>query len=151
MGKEVEITGYSFTAPDTWQSSKPSSNMRVAQFDAPGEEKMAEVVFYHFGPGGAGGVKANVDRWMKQFEQAEGESVKTLIIGETEVTYAQAYGTFLSGTPFGPKTPKPGFAMLAAIVQGKEGAIFIKMTGPKDAVDSNSAALKTMVEDCLRK
>ena len=43
----------------------------------------------------------------------------------------QAHGTFLSGRPFGPKTPKPGYALVAAIIEGKEGAVFIKMTGPK--------------------
>ena len=77
-------------------------------------------MFFYFGSGGAGGVKANVDRWMKQFEDPQGQSVKTETIGGIKVTFAQAHGTFLSGRPFGPKTPKPGFAMLAAIIEGKK-------------------------------
>ncbi|MBT3636755.1 MAG: hypothetical protein HN531_07440 [Opitutae bacterium] len=148
----VEVAGYSFKAPEDWKSSPPSSNMRKAQFAVPGKSgKNGEVVFYYFGSGGAGGVKANVDRWMKQFEDPQGQSVKTETVGETKVTYAQAHGTFLSGRPFGPKTPNPGHAMLAAIIEGKKGAIFVKMTGPKETVEAHSAKLKKMVTDSLAK
>ena len=148
----VEVAGYSFKAPADWKSSPPSSNMRKAQFSAPGKSgKNGEVVFYYFGSGGAGGVKANVDRWMKQFENPQGQSVKTETVSGTKVTYAQAHGTYLSGRPFGPKTPNPGHAMLAAIIEGKQGAIFVKMTGPKETVEAHSAKLKKMVTDSLAK
>lgn len=148
----VEVAGYSFSAPADWKSSPPSSNMRKAQFSVPGKSgKNGEVVFYYFGSGGAGGVKANVDRWMKQFENPQGQSVKTETINDTKVTFAQAHGTFLSGRPFGQKTPNPGYAMLAAIIEGKKGAIFVKMTGPKDAVDAHAAKLRKMVTDSLAK
>ena len=148
----VEVAGYSFKAPADWKSSPPSSNMRKAQFSVPGKDgKAGEVVFFYFGGGNAGGVKANVDRWMKQFDDPQGQSVKTETVGGTKVTFAQAHGTFLSGRPFGPKTPKAGYAMLAAIVEGKQGAIFVKMTGPKETVDAHSAKLKKMVTDSLAK
>ena len=148
----LEVAGYSFKAPSDWVSSTPSSKMRKAQFSFPGKSgEKGEVVFYHFGSGGAGGVKANVDRWMKQFQDPQGQSVKTETVGDTKVTYAQAHGTYLSGRPFGPKTPNPGYAMLAAIIEGKQGAIFVKMTGPKQAVDAQAAKLKKMVSDSLAK
>jgi hypothetical protein len=51
----------------------------------------------------------------------------------------------------GPKTPKPNFALLAAIVEGKNGSIFIKMTGPKKTVESQVSAMKKMVLDSLDK
>ena len=148
----LEVAGYSFQAPADWESSPPSSNMRKAQFSVPGKSgKTGEVVFFYFGSGGAGGVKANVDRWMKQFEDPQGQNMKTETIGGIKVTFAQAHGTFLSGRPFGPKTPKPGFAMLAAIIEGKQGAIFVKMTGPKETVEAHSGKLKKMVSDSLAK
>ena len=148
----LEVAGYSFQAPADWKSSPPSSNMRKAQFSVPGKSgKAGEVVFFYFGSGGAGGVKANVDRWMKQFEDPQGQNVKTETIGGIKVTFAQAHGTFLSGRPFGPKTPKPGFAMLAAIIEGKQGAIFVKMTGPKETVEAHSGKLRKMVADSLAK
>jgi len=148
----LEVAGYSFTAPSDWKSSPPSSRMRKAQFSVPGESgKDAETVFFYFGGGGAGGVKANVDRWMKQFEKPEGQRVATETIGETKVTYAQAHGTYLSGRPFGTKTANPGYAMLAAIIEGKQGAIFIKMTGPKKTVEAHALKLKNMVKGSLSK
>ena len=107
QAETVEVAGYSFSSPSNWVSSVPTSKMRKAQFKVPGEkEKEAEVAFFYFGGGGAGGVKANVDRWMSQFEEAKGIEIKNTTIGDTPVTYAQAHGTFLSGRAFGPKTPK---------------------------------------------
>jgi hypothetical protein len=126
--------------------------MRKAQFKVPGEKgKDAEVAFFYFGGGGAGGVKANVDRWMSQFEDAKGIEVKNTTIGDTLVTYAQAHGTFLSGRAFGPKTPKPNYALLAAIISGKNGSIFIKMTGPKETVEGQVSNMKKMVLNSLDK
>ena len=150
--ESIEVAGYSFDSPSNWKSSTPTSKMRKAQFKVTGEDGTdAEVAFFYFGSGGAGGVKANVDRWMSQFEEAKERKIKTTTIGETPVTYVQAHGTFLSGGFVGPKTPKPNFALLAAIVEGKNGSIFIKMTGPKKTVESQVSAMKKMVLDSLDK
>ncbi len=125
--------------------------MRKAQFSAPGKsDGNAEVVFFYFGQGGAGGVKANVDRWMGQFQNPQNQKVKSKKVGDTRVTYVRATGTFMSGRPFGPKTPKKGYALLGAIIEGKQGAIFVKMTGPETAVKSNSDRMSAMVENALR-
>jgi hypothetical protein len=148
----IEVAGYTFSSPAHWESSTPTSKMRKAQFKVTGEEgKDAEVAFFYFGSGGAGGVKANVDRWMTQFEEAKGRTIKNTTIGDTPVTYAQAHGTFLSGRAFGPKTPKANYALLGAIIEGKNGSIFIKMTGPKQTVESQVSIMKKMVLDCLDK
>jgi hypothetical protein len=152
QAETVDVAGYSFSSPSNWISSVPTSKMRKAQFKVPGEKgKDAEVAFFYFGGGGAGGVKANVDRWMSQFEDAKGIEVKNTTIGDTLVTYAQAHGTFLSGRAFGPKTPKPNYALLAAIISGKNGAIFIKMTGPKETVEAQVSNIKKMVLNSLDK
>jgi hypothetical protein len=57
----------------------------------------------------------------------------------------------LSGRAFGPKTPKPNYALLAAIISGKNGAIFIKMTGPKETVEAQVSNMKKMVLNSLDK
>ena len=132
----IEVAGYTFSSP-----------AKVT-----GEEgKDAEVAFFYFGSGGAGGVKANVDRWMTQFEEAKGRTIKNTTIGDIPVTYAQAHGTFLSGRAFGPKTPKANYAILGAIIEGENGSIFIKMTGPTETVESQVSIMKKMVLDCLDK
>ena len=152
FAEKFTVAGINFESPESWESSEPSNNMRKAQFSASSPSgKTAEVVFYYFGSGNTGGIQANVDRWMKQFEDPQDKKVNTETINKTRVTYAQAHGTFLSGRPFGPKTPKPGYGLLAAIIEGKGGAVFIKITGPKSAVEANIEATKKMVTASLTK
>ena len=149
--EKFSVAGYAFNSPSGWKASPPSSSMRKAQFAAPGNSgQAAEVVFFYFGTGGAGGVKANIDRWMGQFKNAENKKVEGKTVGGPKLTYARATGTFMSGRPFGPKTPKEGYALLGAIIEGKQGAIFVKMTGPEAAVKANSDKMRAMVEGALR-
>ena len=149
--EKFTVAGYAFSSPSGWKASPPSSSMRKAQFAAPGKEgQSAEVVFFYFGPSGGGGVKANVDRWMGQFQDAKNKKVETKEVDGVNVTYVRATGTFLSGRPFGPKTPKSGYALLGAIIEGKQGAIFVKMTGFETAVEANAGKMKSMVEGALK-
>ena len=150
FAEKFTVAGINFESPKNWESSEPTNNMRKAQFSASSPSgKTAEVVFYYFGSGNTGGIQANVDRWMKQFEDPQDKKVNTETINKTRVTYAQAHGTFLSGRPFGPKTPNPGYGLLAAIIEGEGGAVFIKITGPKSAVEANIEATKKMVTASL--
>ena len=113
----------------------------------------AEVVFYHFGTGGAGGTQANVDRWFGQFAeprdkiQAKTGEVK---VGDHKVTYVSAEGTYKSGMPGGPQTPMPNYALLGAIIEASEGSVFVKMTGPKELTKSAEPEFKKMVEGALK-
>ena len=148
--------GISFEEPNGWQTQKPSSSMRKAQFAIKGKDgKSAEVVFFHFGPGGAGGVTANVKRWLGQFrEPADQLNAQTVIetINGTKVTYVTAVGTFMKGPPFGGnKVPVPNSGLLGAIIEGKQGAVFIKATGQKTIVKGTEKDMKTMVTKALKK
>ena len=148
--------GISFEEPNGWQTQKPSSSMRKAQFVVKGKDgKTAEVVFFHFGPGAAGGVQANVQRWLGQFKEPT-DKLKAKISDETidgtKVTYVTAEGTFMKGPPFGgSKVPVPDSGLLGAIIDGKQGAVFIKTTGPKAIVKSAEKALKAMINMALKK
>ena len=148
----VEVAGYQFVAPDSWDQTKPSSSMRKAQFELITDSgKTAELAFFYFGPGGGGGVRANLDRWMKQFNNLQSSNTSEDIVQEVKVTYARAVGTFLSGSPFGPKTPKPGYALFGAIVEGRKGSIFLKLIGQKDAVAEFEGAVLNMIKGALTK
>ena len=113
----------------------------------------ADVVFFYFGPGGAGGVAANVDRWLGQFKEPKSElnpKVEEQKINGTKVTYVQAEGTFMSGAPFGPKSAVPGSLLFGVIVEGKQGPIFVKMTGPKKIAEGALTDARKMIEDALK-
>ena len=151
LAEKFTVAGINFESPDSWESSEPSNNMRKAQFNASSPSgKNAIIYFSHFGSSYSSGMtKANVDRWMKQFEEPLGKKVDTETIGKTKVTYAQAHGTFLSGRFGAPKVPNQGYAMLGVIIESQKGPVYVKMTGPKAAVEANVEATKKMIKASL--
>lgn len=145
-----KVNDLTFERPAEWSREQPSSSMRKAQLSVPGKDGAADVVFFYFGPGGAGGVQANVDRWIGQFQEVKGKKIDSKKIGGTPVTFVEASGTFLSGPPFGQKVPKAGYALRGAIIGAKGGAIFIKMTGPKKTVEKAAPDFMKMTEKALK-
>lgn len=152
-GEKFTVAGITFTKPDNWVKVAPASSMRAAQLEVRDGSAKADVVFFYFGPGGAGGVDANVDRWLKQFQEPKNKlnaKIEAKTISGTKVTFVEATGTFMDGRPFGPKTPKAGYGLLGIIVEGPQGAIFIKETGPKKLVEASKKRARKMVEDALK-
>jgi len=142
---EFQVGAFSFERPEGWQWVVPSSSMRKAQLLVTGAGS-ADVTFFHFGPGEGGGVRANVDRWFGQFQNATtGETKET--VGATPVTFVRAQGTFQSGMPGGPTTPMNGYALRGAILENAGGDVFVKMTGPEAVVESANAAFEKMIRD----
>lgn len=152
--ESFKVSEFTFQRPVEWKWVQPSSSMRKAELAVPAgsHPEGAEVVFFYFGTQGAGGVEANVSRWLGQFSEPRTEAntqVDRKTVNGFRIHYVQTEGTYQSGSPFGPKTSKAGFAMLGAIVEGKEGPVYIKMTGPKPLVMQSHQILKKLVEDAL--
>jgi hypothetical protein len=150
-----KVSEFTFTRPASWEWVESTSQMRKAELRVVDEKTKAkaEVVFYHFGQGGAGGTQANVDRWMGQFvEPRDKINAKTedVTIGKHKVTYVSAEGTYKSGMPGGPQTPMPNYALLGAIIEASEGSVFVKMTGPKELTKAATADFKKMFESALK-
>ena len=143
---EFQVGGFSFDRPSSWSWIVPSSSMRKAQLEVPGvNQSKAEVTFFHFGAGQGGGVKANVDRWFGQFQNAK-TAQNEVNLGGVRVVFVQAAGTFSSGMPGGPTTPLDNYALRGAILEDKEkGDVFVKMTGPSSLVESAWVAFEGMV------
>ncbi|MFM1560196.1 MAG: hypothetical protein VCA73_09565 [Roseibacillus sp.] len=145
---EFEVAGMKFSAPKEFTAVKPKSAMRKAQFAVDQLAMKGEIVFFYFGPGGAGGVEANVKRWLGQFDEpkeklnAKTEKTKA---GDVAVTFVSAQGTFLTGPPGDVPILIPGWALLGAIIESKQGAIFAKFTGPRATVEANSKAFRKMI------
>ena len=91
---------------------------------------------FQFGARG-GGVEQKIERWVKQFEGVKPKDAKR---SERTVDGMRVHlveipsGTYQSGMPGGPTTPKENFAMLGAIVEAPGGSWFFKLTGPKQTV-----------------
>ena len=149
------VSEFTFTRPTAWEWVESRSTMRKASLKIPGANKdeNAEVVFFHFGAGAGGDTKANVDRWLSQFQEPREKinaKVEDAPVGNRKVTYVQAEGTYLSGMPGGPKTPQPNSMLLGAIIESNEGNVFIRLTGPAALAKTNKDLFRKMVESGLK-
>ncbi len=141
--------GVRWNAPAGWKS-EAQRPMRLATYSiAPN----AECGVYFFGAGQGGSVEANLDRWIGQFLQADGKPskaaakiAKRTIHGwpVTTVDVSGAY-TGMGGPAAQPGPAMPAYRMLGAIVEGPQGSIFIKFTGPAKTVAANQPAFDKML------
>jgi hypothetical protein len=149
------VSEFTFTRPAPWDWVPTTSMMRKAELKMADRESggVAEVVFFHFGPGDGGGTQANVERWFRMFReprdriQARSEEIE--VRGHV-VTYVRAEGTYMSGMPGGPQTPMPGYGLAGAIIESKAGNVFVRLTGPKGLVETLVPDFKKMIESGLK-
>lgn len=151
------ISGLHFEPPQGWINLPATSPMRVAEFSVPSPEidsvyEPGQVVFFHFPPGDGGSVDANITRWFGQFHESPQEiNARTVTekYNNFTITFVAAEGTYKSGMPGGPTTPKPGFALRGAIVQTPLGNVFIRFTGPQKLVEITEQSFVTMVRNAV--
>lgn len=156
-GEVLKVAGnLELTAPAGWSKETPSSEMRQAQWKiapAAGDGEGAEAVIFWFGAGQGGNAQANIDRWLAGFEPAGGKSPKDAAqvtkktIGKLEVTRVDISGRYVA--PVRPGSPdrndKPGWRMLAAVIESPGGPHFVKLTGPEKTVAAQSAAFDALL------
>lgn len=123
--------------PEGWEQ-QPASMMRdinlVFGAEGQGECYVARL------PGAGGGLVANVNRWRGQMgadplsaEEVESLPRKTLF-GQP-ATFVSVDGDFSPG--MGSNEVREDYRMLGLILASEAGAVFVKMTGPRDLVAAN--------------
>jgi hypothetical protein len=137
--------GVSWTVPAGWKT-EAARPMRLATYAvAPG----GECAVYAFGAGQGGSVEANLDRWIGQFPQADGKPAKSAAsIARRNIHGWRVTTLEISGSYTGMEGPTaqaggpavPGYRMLAAIVEGPQGSVFFKCTGPAKTISANNQA-----------
>jgi hypothetical protein len=113
--------------------------MRAATYTVPaakGDAEPGECAVFYFGAGQGGGVDDNLKRWVGQFEGAHPAPSRPEAVRGLKVTRIELEGTYLSGGMSGPKVARPGYRLLGAIVESKEGNVFFKFTGPSKTVEA---------------
>ena len=128
---------FTFSYGKPWEAMEVKSSMRAGQLKY-GEDG-PELVFYYFGPGQGGGVQANIDRWVGQFDGKPESKQDEVEKGGKKIHFLEATGTYLesSGGPFsGNKTPREGYMLLGAILESAKGAVFLKLYGEQKAVEA---------------
>ena len=132
--------------------------MRAATYTVPkaaGDTENGECAVFYFGQGQGGDAQANIRRWIGQFQAPNGGPADSLAktttgkIGALAVTRIDLSGTYKpSGGPMMQSTgaPKPNYRLLGAIVEGPQGSVFFKFTGPAKTVAANQAAFEGMLK-----
>jgi hypothetical protein len=118
--------------------------MRVAQYKLPKVESDAEdasLVLYYFGQGQGGSPAANVERWVGQMKQPDGNAVKDAKQEQFEtnglkVTTVDVSGTYVAETAPGSGTfhNNAGYRLRAAVVETPNGSYYVKLVGPEKTV-----------------
>jgi hypothetical protein len=150
----IKAGALSFKAPSTWKKEQPKSAMRSAQMKiepATGDTEPAELVVFAF-PNGAGSVESNIDRWEKQFVDADQRTPKAKVEKRkglnVDVTRVEVSGRFVAAVTPGAatKNDKPEYRLLGAIVTTAETGYFFKLTGPDKTVAAASKGFDSLIE-----
>lgn len=143
-----------FSVPASWQNEQPANNMRVAQAIIPGPGGPGNLVVFYFGPGGGGGVEANIQRWVDQMEIPAGTNPapETFETNGYRVTWIDVPGTLKpSNMGTGPTTEQPNSRLLGAVVEGPGGPWFFKATGPDSTISAERDNFLTMLKSVKAK
>ena len=152
--QSVKVDELTFKTPASWKKETPKSPMRKAQIVIPavkGDDEPAELLVFIF-PGGAGGLEANIDRWEKQFVDADKRTPKAKIEKKkginVDVTRVEISGRFVASVmPGAPgKNDKPNYRLLGAVVETKDAGYFLKLTGPEKTVADSTKAFDSLIE-----
>lgn len=147
------VAGLQWTAPSNWKN-EGSRPMRAATYHVPlaaNDLDSAECVVYFFGNGQGGSVEANIERWKGQFAQTGGKpgdaKVGKRVIHGLPVTTIDISGEYsgMGGPMAAQKTVKQGYRLLGAIVEGPEGNVFLKFTGPAKTVAANQQKFERLL------
>ena len=143
-----------FKVPADWKKEAPKNAMRLSQLKiqpTKGDDEPAELVVTAF-PGGGGGVEANVDRWEKQFIDADKNTARAKVEKKkginVDVTRVEVFGRYVAPIMPGQsgRNDKPNFRLLGAIVITPETGYFFKLTGPDKTVGAASKAFDSLIE-----
>jgi len=137
---------FKWESPEGWEEAKSTSNFRLATFTIKSDKGEATCTIIPL-QGEAGGLKANVSRWMAQVsgkaghmdpklaEGGEADVEKLLESRQKFLTNGQFPATMVDFTPLTPKDDDP--SILASLITVGGSTVFVKLNGPKSVLVSN--------------
>lgn len=154
---QAVLAGVAYTPPAGWQDLGPT-NMRLAQYRlAPveGDSAPAEVNVFYFGPASGGGVDANLQRWIGQMVMPDGSDPAAAAqrssftadgmpghVVTLDGTYKSGGGPMMGGET----KMLEGYRLVGVVLEGPEGSLFFKLTGPVATAKAMEAQLLPMMQ-----
>ena len=151
---KFNVGAFAFTRPAGWKSIEPTSPMRKAQLQIPGKDggKPADITFFFFGEGNGGGVEPNVQRWFGQLAgKPDSNKAEPQDFNGVKVTIVTAEGSLKAAPMAGITEEIADAALLGAILEHTEGAVFVKMTGPGPLVKASREQFLGLVKSATEK
>lgn len=150
-GTEVKLDKLVSLTPASWKPVKTDRPFRFMEFSLPkvaGDPRDAELVIFHFGEGGGGGIEDNIRRWKNMFEPPEGKKIDDVFkqsemkIAGHKAVFVELNGTYLyKASPMDAQAePRPEHRMVAVIFQCPKGPYFIRLVGPEKTVAEHRKA-----------
>ena len=146
-------SGITWKTPKGWQEGGPRQ-MRLATYSVGGPDPQAtgECAVFFFGPGQGGAVDDNIERWVGQFAGSPNYTRRVLTVRGLKVTRVQIAGTFLApGADMKSQGQLTGWKLLGAIVEGPQGAVFFKFTGPARVIDGATHDFDGMLASLVKR
>lgn len=157
-GSPSSDPGVAWQPPAGW-ADEGTREMRIASYSVPGKSGAAagECAVYYFGPGQGGTPDANIERWVGEFENPQSPQRTTATVHGLRVTRARVRGAYRShgggmGADMGGGSPHGGGEaaqadqeLMGAIVEGPQGLVFFKLTGPRATIDGAAGDFDKMI------
>ncbi len=131
-GDESSHAALQWKTPQGWSETRSDSGMRLATFDVKGDAGAAMCTIVLLG-GDAGGLKANVVRWIGQLQVTVPADAEFEAFIKRQQTFASDGGfntVIIDLTELGPANNDAANSMLASYITVGESACFVKLTGP---------------------
>lgn len=130
--------GLTYDTPEGWEE-KAGSSMRDVNFVF-GENGEGSCYLARL-PGAGGGLAPNVNRWIGQFggkslSEEDINALPKLDLFGSPATLVTVTGPFSPG--MGSTETFENYSLRGLILTSPAGAVFVKMTGPKELVDANA-------------
>ena len=143
---------FTFQVPGQWKKKTPKfPNIILSEFEIPkteGDARPGRMTISRSG----GGIEQNIGRWERQFQQSSEadkkafkKEMKSKEIAGHKTHLITLSGTYLDGSPMGPKTPRENYQMQGLIIETESGGnYFVKAYGSKKMMDANKGGLKRL-------
>jgi len=153
------VGGLQFTIPPKWISEPVENSARAGQWLVPPAKGQGddpgEVVVIYFGPGIGGTAQENIEDWIGTMVNAEGhpaaaEQKHHVTLGLT-ISQLAIFGTYTQCVPIPgvPPQPRPKFGLLGAVIEGKQGNIYWRFTGPETLIATNLPLFGKVIDSLL--
>lgn len=144
---EATISGFTFKVPAGWRRAELTAAQQGfvdARFEIPKHGDDVKLTLSTI----SGGVQANIDRWIGQFQMAEGLAPETesVEVDGVPVTLVDLSGEFQGMG----QDPQARWRMLGAAFDGDPRDFYIKLTGPAAALDELREEFRAFVTSAKR-